>query len=115
MTHENEHERDDKQPLSTLGMWGVAILIPIIISMISFWLTQGREYITRAEAKDMVDQKHLVVVELMQAQQKNENKLEIVLDKNTEAIQQLKIQLATLNQTLEFLRDTTKDVNSRNK
>lgn len=107
MTEEN------KDQLSTISKWGISILIPVVISMVSFWLMQGREYLTRSEAKEMIDQKHLVVVELMAVQQKNEAKLEAVLDKNTEAIQQLKVQLATLNQTLEFLRDTTRDVNSK--
>lgn len=81
----------------------VTTLITIILTMTGFWLMEGRNYITRDEAARMIDNENKIIKQILIQQQDNEERLGNILERNTEAIQQLKIEMATLNRTLEYI------------
>lgn len=99
-----------------LGAYITATLITVILTMVGFWLMEGREFVTRNEALELIQTENKIILERMDARDRNEQRLENVLEKNTEAIQQLKVQIATLNSTLEFIesRSSTTHVHSPN-
>ena len=97
----------------------IFFLATIVISMAGFWMLTGRDLVTRAEASTMVDQKtiamqtklelyHESLVDHGHEINKTNDKLERILEKNTEAINNLRIQIATLSHSLELL---TKNIN----
>lgn len=90
-----------------LKLSGTAIttLLTIVITMTGFWMMIGRDYVTREEAEVMVSKENRVILTLIEERSNNEARLEKVLEKNTEAIQALKIQITVLNNTLEHIDD----------
>lgn len=92
------------------------IMLAIIISMGGFWLSYGKDLVTRAEARTLVNEgTHRVEKEIDNVKNRldridaNSDKLEeqlrIVLKANTDAIVDLKIQVASLTQTIEVLSE----------
>ena len=92
----------------------VFFLATIVVSMAGFWMLTGKDLISRSEASNLVDQKTISIgtkLELYhealldhEAQiNKQKEKLERILEKNTEAINNLRIQIATLSHSLELL------------
>ena len=85
-----------------------------IVSMAGFWLMIGGKYINRAEALLLIKQQtvsietkldmyHNALVVQDNRISKQEEKLQRVLEQNTEAINQLKIQIATLSQSIKAI------------
>lgn len=104
MVNQRDNDKSDIfGNLVRLGAYIVATLITVILTMVGFWLMEGREFVTRNEALELIQTENKIILERMDARDKNEQRLENVLEKNTEAIQQLKVQIATLNSTLEFI------------
>jgi len=96
----------------------ILFLAAIVLSMAGFWMTAGRNLISRDEASLLIRQRTIALetkVELyhegLLVQEnrltKQEEKLERVLEKNTEAINELRIQIATLSQALAIITDNS--------
>ena len=92
----------------------VFFLATIVISMAGFWMLTGKDLITRIEAATLVEQKtvtlatkielyHEALVDHENEINKQKEKLERILERNTEAINNLRVQIATLTHTLELL------------
>ena len=92
-------------------------LAAIVVSMAGFWMMTGRDMISRDEAVMLVRQQTIAIETklelyyeglLVQENRltKQEEKLERVLEKNTEAINELRIQIATLAQALAIITNT---------
>ena len=94
----------------------VFFLATIVVSMAGFWMLTGKDLISRSEAANLVDQKtisigtklelyHEALIDHEQQINKQKEKLERILEKNTEAINSLRIQIATLSHALKSLTD----------
>ena len=92
----------------------IFFLATIVISMAGFWILTGRDLVTRAEASTMVDQKtiamqtklelyHESLVDHGHEINKTNDKLERILEKNTDAINSLRVQIATLANSLDLI------------
>ena len=95
----------------------IFFLAAIVVSMAGFWMMTGRDMISRDEAVMLVRQQTIAIETklelyyeglLVQENRltKQEEKLERVLEKNTEAINELRIQIATLSQALAIITNT---------
>lgn len=97
----------DKNDLVKMGGNIGIVLITIIISMTGFWMMIGREFVTRSEAETIVNQRVQSDIKSLQLQMDNfaanDNMSRQALQKNTEAIQGLQVQMASLNTTLEIM------------
>lgn len=102
----------------TFSLWkhAAGIMLAIIISMGGFWLSYGKDLVTRAEARTLVDEgSQKVEKEIKDVKSrldridsrsdKLEEELRIVLKANTDAIVELKVQVASLTQTIEALSE----------
>jgi len=96
--------------------YSATMCVAIIIAMSGFWLSYGKDLVTRAEARTLVNEgTHRVEKEIDNVKNRldridaNSDKLEeqlrIVLKANTDAIVDLKIQVASLTQTIEVLSE----------
>ena len=85
-----------------------------IVSMAGFWMMIGGKYVNREEAVLLIQQQtvaietkldiyHSALLEQEDRISKQEDKLQKVLEQNTEAINELKIQIATLSQSLKSI------------
>ena len=94
----------------------VFFLSTIVISMAGFWMLAGKDLISRSEAINLVDQKtislgtklelyHESLIDHEYEINKQKEKLERILEKNTEAINSLRVQIATLSHSLKSLTD----------
>ena len=92
----------------------VFFLATIVISMAGFWMLTGKDLITRSEASILVDQRTITMATKLELYheslidneheiKKTNDKLERILEKNTEAINSLRVQIATLSHALELL------------
>ena len=97
----------------------VFFLATIVVSMAGFWMLTGKDLISRSEAANLVDQKtisigtklelyHDALLDHETQINKQKEKLERILEKNTEAINSLRIQIATLSHSLELLTKNIK-------
>lgn len=83
----------------------------IIVTMIGFWFTIGKNMATKAEVSDMIETKspylhdRQFIMERLAINKETQNALTQMLQKNTEVMNELKIQIATLGKTLEALED----------
>ena len=84
------------------------------MSIAGFWMPAGRNLINRDEATLLVQQQTVALetklelykeglLEQENRLNKQEEKLERVLEKNTEAINELRVQIATLSQALAII------------
>ena len=96
--------------------YSATICVAIIISMGGFWLSYGKDLVTRAEARTLVNEgSHKVEKEINDVKSrldriddradKLEEQLRTVLKANTDAIVELKVQVASLTQTIESLSE----------
>lgn len=92
----------------------VFFLATIVVSMAGFWMLTGKDLISRGDAASLVDQRtisigtklelyHEALVDHEHQINKQKDKLERILEKNTEAINSLRVQIATLANSLELL------------
>ena len=91
-------------------------LAAIVVSMAGFWMMTGRNLISRDEATMLISQQTISIETkldlyyqgLLQQEErisKQEEKLQRILEQNTEAINDLRVQIATLAQSLKSLTD----------
>jgi hypothetical protein len=95
----------------------VLILVTIVISMTGFWVMIGRDLTTRSEVESMVNSRLSVEIKSlefkMDTYNRQENISREVLQKNTDAIQGLQVQMATLNTTLEHIMKDNRNERDR--
>ena len=91
-------------------------LAAIVVSMAGFWMMTGKNLISRDEAALLVHQQtvtletklelyHEGLLDQEDRLTRQEEKMQRILEKNTEAINQLKVQIATLSQSLKSMSD----------
>lgn len=85
--------------------------IGIIVTMLGFWVTIGKKMVTRAETIEMIKnespylQDRQFIMERLANNKENQIVFAAALQRNTEVMNELKIQIATLGKTLEALED----------
>jgi hypothetical protein len=83
--------------------------IGIIITLVGFWFTIGRNIITRSEIVELIETKSPYVIdrqfimERLNTNKETQAAFASALQRNTEVMNELKIQIATLGKTLETL------------
>jgi hypothetical protein len=85
--------------------------IGIIITMLGFWFTIGRKMATVAEVCDLIEtrspyiQDKQFIMERLAINKEAQAAFAMALQRNTEVMTELKIQIATLGKTLEALEE----------
>lgn len=85
--------------------------IGIIVTMIGFWIAVGKNMATKAEVAEMVETKspylqdRQFIMERLAINKETQAALTNMLQRNTEVMNELKIQIATLGKTLEALEE----------
>jgi hypothetical protein len=85
--------------------------VGIIITMVGFWFTMGRNIPSRSEVVEMIESKSpylhdkQFIMERLASNKETQAALTGMLQRNTEVMTELKIQIATLGKTLEALED----------
>lgn len=85
--------------------------IGIIITMIGFWITIGKNMVTKAEVIEIIEnqgpylQDKQFIMERLATNKEMQTQFASALQKNTEVMNELRIQIATLAKTLEALED----------
>lgn len=81
----------------------------IIISMVGFWISVGKNMATKSEVCEMIETRNpylhdrQFVMERLAVNKETQTAFSSALQKNTEVMTELKIQIATLSKTLEAL------------
>jgi len=85
--------------------------IGIIVTMLGFWFTIGKNMATKAEVADMIETKspylqdRQFIMERLAVNKETQAALSMALQRNTEVMTELKVQIATLGKTLEALEE----------
>lgn len=85
--------------------------IGIIVTMLGFWLTIGKNMVTRAEVIEIIKndspylQDRQFIMERLAVNKESQAAFASALQRNTEVMNELKVQIATLGKTLEALED----------
>lgn len=85
--------------------------IGIIITMVGFWVMIGKNMVTRSEVLNMIEtsspynQDRQFIMERLAANKETQAALASALQKNTEVMNELKVQIAMLSKTLEALEE----------
>jgi hypothetical protein len=90
--------------LKSLSHQAVTVLLTIVITMTGFWMMIGRDFITHDRCLQMIQTNNKGIVEKLEASVEQSKELDRVIDKNTEAINSLKVQLAALNETMKYIQ-----------
>jgi uncharacterized membrane protein YkgB len=83
----------------------------IIVTMIGFWFTIGKNMTTKADVIDMIETKspylhdRQFIMERLAINKETQAALTNMLQRNTEVMNELKVQIAMLGKTLEALED----------
>ena len=83
----------------------------IILSMIGFWFTFAKNMATKTEVAEMIEnrspylQDRQFIMERLAINKEAQAALTNMLQRNTEVMNELKIQIATLGKTLEALEE----------
>lgn len=86
-------------------------MVSVIIALVGFWTTFVRNMVTKKEVEEMiVNQSQYVkdrqyIMERLNDTKETNTTIFKALEKNTEVMNELKIQIATLGKTLEALED----------
>lgn len=85
--------------------------IGIIVTMLGFWVAIGRNMATKSEVIEMLETKspylhdRQFIMERLAVNKETQAALSMALQRNTEVMTELKIQIATLGKTLEALEE----------
>lgn len=85
--------------------------IGIIVTMIGFWIAIGRNIPNKAEVLNMIETQspyvndRQFIMERLNSGKESQVAFAAALQRNTEVMNELKIQIATLGKTLEALED----------
>jgi hypothetical protein len=83
--------------------------IGIIVTMLGFWVTIGRNMATKSEVSHMIDTQspylhdRQFIMERLATNKESQAAFSTALQRNTEVMNELKIQIAMLGKTLEAL------------
>jgi hypothetical protein len=83
----------------------------IIVTMIGFWFTIGKNMATKSDVIDMIETKspylhdRQFIMERLAINKETQAALTNMLQRNTEVMNELKVQIAMLGKTLEALED----------
>jgi hypothetical protein len=87
------------------------VSIGVIVTLIGFWVGIGRKIVSREEIVEMINngspynQDRQFIMERLSANKENHAVMTNMLQRNTEVMNELKIQIATLGKTLEALEE----------
>ena len=85
--------------------------IGIIVTMLGFWITIGRNMATKAEVAHMIDTQspylhdRQFIMERLANNKESQAAFSMALQRNTEVMNELKIQIAMLGKTLEAIEN----------
>jgi len=85
--------------------------IGIIVTMIGFWVAIGRNMATKSEVAEMIETKspynqdRQFIMERLNTNKETQTAFANALQRNTEVMNELKVQIATLGKTLEALEE----------
>lgn len=85
--------------------------IGIIVTMLGFWVTIGRNMTTKADVLNMIETQspyihdRQFIMERLNTNKEIQAAFSNALQRNTDVMNELKIQIATLGKTLEALED----------
>jgi len=85
--------------------------IGIIVTMLGFWVAIGKNMATRAEVSEIVKndspylQDRQFIMERLNTNKETQAAFASALQRNTEVMNELKVQIATLGKTLEALEE----------
>lgn len=85
--------------------------IGIIVTLLGFWATIARKIVSRDEISDMIkndsiyNQDRQFIMERLSTHKEDQKTITLMLQRNTEVMHELKIQIATLGKTLEALEE----------
>lgn len=85
--------------------------IGIIVTMMGFWVAIGKKMVTKAEVAELIKnespylQDRQFIMERLAINKETQAALTSMLQRNTEVMNELKVQIATLGKTLEALED----------
>lgn len=85
--------------------------IGIIVTMMGFWVAIGKNMATKSEVAHMIEtqspysQDRQFIMERLNSNKESQAAFATALQRNTEVMNELKIQLATLGKTLEALEE----------
>lgn len=83
--------------------------IGIIITMLGFWFTIGKNMVTKAEVAHMIEtqspynEDRQFIMERLATNKESQIAFAAALQRNTDVMNELKIQMATLSKTLEAI------------
>jgi PDZ domain-containing secreted protein len=87
------------------------VSLGIIVTLISFWVGLGRKIVSREEIEQMLETKSpylqdkQFIMERLSSNKETQAAFANALQRNSDVMNDLKIQLATLGKTLEALED----------
>lgn len=102
MTTKNEY-------VSKLIGQAFVVVLTIVISMTGFWMMLGRELVTRDEVHTIVNTRVIAIDYKLEQRSESDARLERVIEKNTDAIVSLQVQIATLNAMLRIMEIQRED------
>lgn len=85
--------------------------IGIIVTMLGFWVSIGRNMATKAEVLSMIETQspyvhdRQFIMERLNTNKESQAAFAMALQRNTEVMNELKVQIATLGKTLEALEE----------
>lgn len=85
--------------------------IGVIVTMVGFWFTVGNKMATRAEVCELIDTKSLYVqdrqfiMERLNSNKEMQTAFTNALQKNTEVLNELKMQMISLSHSLKTLEE----------
>lgn len=85
--------------------------IGIIVTMLGFWVTIGRNMTTKADVLNMIETQspyvhdRQFIMERLNSGKESQAAFATALQRNTEVMNELKVQIAMLGKTLETLED----------
>jgi predicted RND superfamily exporter protein len=85
--------------------------VSVIVTLVGFWVGVGRKLTTKEQISKMIQtecpyaQDRQFIMERLSANKETQTALTNMLQRNTEVMNELKIQIATLGKTLEALED----------
>jgi len=87
------------------------VSLGIIVTLLGFWVGIGRKIVSREEIAEMIKndspylQDRQFIMERLASNKENHTILTNMLQRNTEVMNELKVQIATLGKTLEALEE----------
>lgn len=97
--------------INEIWKYAATTSLGIILSMITFWFTLGKNMATKTEVLEMIEnrspylQDRQFIMERLNSNKEIQSAFANALQKNTEVLNELKVQIATLGKTLEALEE----------